>query len=36
MNSRQGFVHRADTQIINLSEVTQEFAEPERLRLQLK
>lgn len=35
MNSRQQFEHRADTQIITLSEVTQEFAEPERLRLQL-
>lgn len=35
MNSRQQFEHRANTQIITLSEVTQEFAEPERLRLQL-
>lgn len=35
MNSRQQFEHRADTQIVTLSEVTQEFAEPERLRLQL-
>lgn len=35
MNSRQKFEHRANTQIIPLSEVTQEFAEPERLRLQL-
>lgn len=35
MNSRQKFEHRANTQIITLSEVTHEFAEPERLRLQL-
>lgn len=35
MNNRQKFVHRTDTHIITLSEVTQEFAEPERLRLQL-
>lgn len=35
MNSRQQFEHRADTRIITLSEVTQEFAEPEHLRLQL-
>lgn len=35
MNSRQQLEHRANTQIITLSEVTQEFAEPERLRLQL-
>lgn len=35
MNSRQQFEHRANTQIITLSEVTYEFAEPERLRLQL-
>ena len=35
MNSRQQFEHRANTQIITLSEVAQEFTEPERLRLQL-
>lgn len=35
MNSRQQFEHRANTQIITLSEVTHEFVEPERLRLQL-
>lgn len=35
MNSRQHFEHRANTQIITLSEVTHEFAKPERLRLQL-
>ncbi|HEP8349228.1 TPA: hypothetical protein VDT84_005727 [Pseudomonas aeruginosa] len=35
MNSRQQFEHRANTQIITLSEVAYEFAEPERLRLQL-
>ncbi|SDH27520.1 hypothetical protein SAMN05216603_107155 [Pseudomonas benzenivorans] len=35
MNNRQQFEHRANTQIITLSEVTHEFAEPERLRLQL-
>ena len=35
MNSRQRFKHRANTKIITLSEVTYEFAEPERLRLQL-
>lgn len=35
MNSLQQFEHRANTQIITLSEVTQDFAEPERLRLQL-
>lgn len=35
MNSRQQFEHRADTQIITLSEVIQDFSEPERLRLQL-
>lgn len=35
MNSREQFEHRANTQIIKLSEVTHEFAEPERLRLQL-
>lgn len=35
MNSRQQLEHRANTQIITLSEVMQEFSEPERLRLQL-
>lgn len=35
MNSRQQFEYRANLQIITLSEVTHEFAEPERLRLQL-
>ncbi|EGH94853.1 hypothetical protein [Pseudomonas syringae] len=35
MNSRQQWEYRANTQIITLSEVTHEFAEPERLRLQL-
>ena len=35
MNSRQQFEHRANTQIITLSDVTQAFSEPERLRLQL-
>ena len=35
MSSRQPFEHRANTQIITLSEVTHEFAEPERLRLQV-
>ena len=35
MNSREQFEHRANTQIIKLSEITHEFAEPERLRLQL-
>ncbi len=35
MNSRQQFEHRTNTQIITLSDVTHEFAEPERLRLQL-
>ncbi|WP_285424266.1 hypothetical protein [Pseudomonas sp. efr-133-TYG-103a] len=35
MNSRQQFEHRTDTRVITLSEVAQEFAEPERLRLQL-
>lgn len=35
MNSRQQFEHRANTRIITMGEVTQEFAEPERLRLQL-
>lgn len=35
MNSRQQFEYRANTQIITLSEITQEFEEPERLRLQL-
>ncbi|WP_455885221.1 hypothetical protein [Pseudomonas spelaei] len=35
MNSRQQFEYRANTQLITLSEVTHEFAEPERLRLQL-
>lgn len=35
MNSRQLFEHRANTQIIALSDVTQDFSEPERLRLQL-
>lgn len=35
MNSRQQFEHRTDTQIITLSEVTNEFAQPERLLLQL-
>lgn len=35
MNSRQRLKHRANTKIITLSEVTYEFAEPERLRLQL-
>lgn len=35
MNNSEKFAHRANTQIIALSEVTQEFAEPERLRLQL-
>ncbi|CAD5378739.1 conserved hypothetical protein [Pseudomonas sp. OF001] len=35
MNSRQGFEHRANMQVIMLSEVAQEFSEPERLRLQI-
>lgn len=35
MNSRQQFEHRPNTQIITLSEVTQEFSNPELLRLQL-
>lgn len=35
MNSQQLFEHRAGTKIISLSEVTQGFPEPERLRLQL-
>ena len=35
MNNSEEFEHRANTQIIALSEVAQEFAEPERLRLQL-
>ncbi|MCQ4289363.1 hypothetical protein NA647_18235, partial [Pseudomonas stutzeri] len=35
MNSRQHFEHRGNTQIITLSEVTREFAEPELLRLKL-
>lgn len=35
MNSHQQFEHRANTQIITLSEATHKFAEPERLRLQL-
>ncbi|MDF3164532.1 hypothetical protein P3C24_26730 [Pseudomonas proteolytica] len=35
MNSQHHFERRPNTQIITLSEVTQEFAEPERLRLQL-
>jgi len=35
MNNRQGFSHRANTIVITLSEITQEFSEPERLRLQL-
>lgn len=35
MNSRQQFEHRANTQIITLSEVTHDFVEPECLRLQL-
>lgn len=35
MNNRQQFEHRANTQIITLGEITHEFAEPERLRLQL-
>lgn len=35
MNSRQQFEYRANTKIITLNEVGQEFAEPERLRLQL-
>ncbi len=35
MNSRRHFEHRANTKIIPLSDVTQEFSEPERLRLQL-
>lgn len=35
MNSRQKFEHRTNTQTIALSEVTNDFAEPERLRLQL-
>ncbi|WP_416199718.1 MAG: Tyr recombinase domain-containing protein [Pseudomonas shahriarae] len=35
MNSRQQSEYRANTQIITLSEVTHEFFEPERLRLQL-
>lgn len=35
MNNRQQFEHRANTQIITLGEITHEFAEHERLRLQL-
>lgn len=35
MSSRQQFELRANTQIITLSEITHEFFEPERLRLQL-
>lgn len=35
MNSFQRFEHRANTQIISLSETTQEFPAPECLRLQL-
>lgn len=35
MYSREQFEHRTNTQIIKLSEVTYDFAEPERLRLQL-
>jgi len=35
MSKQERFEHRANTQIITLSQVTQEFAEPERLRLQL-
>lgn len=35
MNNCQQFEHRANTQIITLGEITHEFAEPERLRLQL-
>jgi len=35
MNSEQRFEHRPNTHIIALSEVTEEFAEPERLRLRL-
>ncbi|EIU4987538.1 hypothetical protein MMK62_004464 [Pseudomonas aeruginosa] len=35
MNSRHQFEHRVNTQIIDLSEVMREFAEPELLRLQI-
>jgi hypothetical protein len=35
MNSRQQFEYRANTQIITLREIINEFEEPERLRLQL-
>jgi len=35
MNSRRHLEHRANTQISPLSDATQEFSEPERLRLQL-
>lgn len=35
MIKQERFEHRANTQIITLREVAQEFAEPERLRLQL-
>lgn len=35
MNSQEQFVHRTGTEIITLREVTQNFSEPERLRLQL-
>lgn len=35
MNNPQGFEHRANTQVIVLSEVVQEFPEPECLRLQI-
>ena len=35
MSSQERLVHRDGTQIINLSEVTEFFPEPERLRLQL-
>lgn len=35
MNSRQQFEHRANTYVISLNEVMQQFPEPERLRLKL-
>ncbi|QUE75290.1 hypothetical protein [Stutzerimonas stutzeri] len=35
MNSQQHFEHRPNAQVITLREVTQQFAEPENLRLQL-
>lgn len=35
MNSRQCFEHRPNTQVITLREITQQFSEPERLRLKL-